>query len=394
MKILHTFDFFSPSGGGTVDVLYKLSRAQARQGDDVTIYTSDFKLDKKYIASLPEVKIVTFHCISGAGAFYFMPAMNGTVRDNLKNFDIVHLHCFRSYQNIVLHHYTTKYGIPYIMDSHGSLPRVAAGESGLKWTLRWFFDAAIGNRILEDAARIVTENKFGLKEYENFRAKNKKTAVIPLFYPVNDFNDLPPRGEFRARYNLGNKKIVMSLGRINRIKGLDFMVSSFAELARSRDDVMLVIVGNDDGYKSEIVKMVEHLGIERRVLFTGFLGGREKLAALVDADILVQPSMYEQAAWAPIEAVLCGTPVIVSENSGSGEDISRIQAGYLVNYGDRKQLVRTIERVLENPAESKEMVRRAQQYIRTNLSLDKKVEEYKDLYRQCIEEVGTLRRDK
>ncbi len=142
------------------------------------------------------------------------------------------------------------------MDSHGSLPRVAAGESGLKWTLRWFFDAAIGNRILEDAARIVTENKFGLKEYENFRAKNKKTAVIPLFYPVNDFNDLPPRGEFRARYNLGNKKIVMSLGRINRIKGLDFMVSSFAELARSRDDVMLVIVGNDDGYKSEIVKLV------------------------------------------------------------------------------------------------------------------------------------------
>ncbi len=106
----------------------------------------------------------------------------------------------------------------------------------------------------------------------------------------------------------------------------------------------------------------------------------------MDADILVQPSRYEQAAWAPIEAVLCGTPVIVSENSGSGEDISRIQAGYLVNYGDRKQLVRTIERVLENPAESKEMVRRAQQYIRTNLSLDKKVEEYKDLYRQCIEE--------
>ena len=109
---------------------------------------------------------------------------------------------------------------------------------------------------------------------------------------------------------------------------------------------------------------------------------------------MVQPSRYEQAAWAPIEAVLCDTPVIVSANSGSGEDISRIQAGYLVNYGDGKQLVSTIERVLENPAESKEMVRRAQEHIRTNLSLDKKVEEYKGLYRACIEEAGTLRRDK
>ena len=276
MKILHTFDFFSPPGGGTVDVLYKLSRAQARHGDDVTIYTSDFKLDKKYIASLAEVKIVTFHCISGAGAFYYMPAMKAAVRENLKNFDIVHLHCFRSYQNIVLHRYCTQYGIPYIMDSHGSLPRVAAGESGLKWTLRWLFDVTFGYPIIEDAARIVTENSFGLKEYENFRAKNKKTAIIPLFYPVDDFDDLPPRGEFRARYNLGDKKIVMSLGRINRIKGLDFLVSSFAEMVRSRDDAVLVIVGNDDGYKTEIVNMIEGLGISSRVLFTGFLGGQGK----------------------------------------------------------------------------------------------------------------------
>jgi glycosyltransferase involved in cell wall biosynthesis len=71
-----------------------------------------------------------------------------------------------------------------------------------------------------------------------------------------------------------------------------------------------------------------------------------------------------------------------------------MQAGYLVNYGDGKQLVQTIERVLDNPAESKEMVRLAQEYIRTNLSLDKKVEEYKDLYRECIKEAGKLRRDK
>ena len=54
MKILHIFDFFSPHGGGTVDLLYKLSRALAQREHEVAIYTSDFKLDQEYIDSLRE----------------------------------------------------------------------------------------------------------------------------------------------------------------------------------------------------------------------------------------------------------------------------------------------------------------------------------------------------
>ena len=392
MKILHVFDFFSPHGGGTVDVIYKLSRALAQRGHEVTIYTSDFKLDQAYIASLPEVKIYPFHCVSSLGSFYLAPALVEESRKRLCNFDIIHLHCFRSFQNIVIHHYAKKYGVPYIVDSHGSLPRVAAGETKPKSLLRWLFDFIFGYRILEDAARIATENEFGVREYEAFGGENRKIAVIPLFFPVEVYVNLPQRGQFRSRFSLGNRKIIMSLGRIHRIKGLDFLMESFYELARSREDVTLVIVGPDEGYRNNLEKLAAGLNLSDRVLFTGFLGGQDKLAALVDADVMVQPSRYEQAAWAPIEAVLCGTPVIVSRDSGAGEDVTRMDAGYLVDYGDKIQMAQTLQAILDDPAKAREKVRRAQEFIRSNLSLNKKVEEYERLYQEYIETNKPLRR--
>ncbi|MGD0780976.1 MAG: glycosyltransferase [Dehalococcoidales bacterium] len=392
MKILQVFDYFSPHGGGTVDVLYKLSRGLAQRDHEVTIYTSDFKLDQAYIDSLPEVKIYPFHCISNLGSFYVMPDIIKESKARLKEFDIVHLHCFRSFQNIVIYHYSHKYGVPYIIDSHGSLPRIAAGEAKPKWLLRWLFDVLFGYRILRDAAGVIAENKFGLKEYDSFGRKIKKAAIIPYFFPIDEFTNLPPRGQFRHRFNLGSKKVVMSLGRIHHIKGLDFLVESFHELAQTREDVVLAICGNDDGYRSQLQNLVARLNLSDRVIFPGFLAGQDKLAALVDADVVVQPSRYEYAAWAPIEAVLCGTPIIVSAGSGSGEDVTRMDAGYLVNYGDKLQMSRTLQQILDDPTEAREKARRAGEYIRANLSVNKMAEEYERLYQNCIQANSPLRR--
>lgn len=394
MKILHVFDFFSPHGGGTVSVLNKLTRAMVQRGHQVAIYTSDFKLDEDYIASLPEVKIYPFHCVSSLGLFYITPSLVQAARENLRDFDIIQLNCFRSFQNIVIHHYAQKYKVPYILETRGSLPRKAAGEGGFKWLLRWLFDVLFGYRILNDAAAFVAPNQFGVSEHSEFRVQKEKIVVIPLPIPLEDFVHLPPPGQFRSQYGIDGKHIVMSLGRINYIKGLDFLVESFYQLSLSRQDIVLAIVGHDDGYQDKLKRLVSKLNLGGRVLFTGFLGGQDKLAALVDADVVVQPSRYEQAAWAPVEAVLCGTPVIVSSDTGSGEDISRIGAGYLVDYGDKSQMVQVIQSILDDPSQAKAKVSRAKEYIANNLRVNNIVEDYERLYQQCIESNLQSRRDK
>lgn len=80
MKILQLFDFFSPHGGGTVDLLYKLSQTLAQRGHEIVIYTSDFKINQEYIDSLIEVKVYPFHCVSSLAKFYLTPGMLGEVR--------------------------------------------------------------------------------------------------------------------------------------------------------------------------------------------------------------------------------------------------------------------------------------------------------------------------
>ena len=122
-----------------------------------------------------------------------------------------------------------------------------------------------------------------------------------------------------------------------------------------------------------------------KVLFNGFLDGVAKLSALVDADVGVQTSVYEQGAWAPFAAVLCNTPIIVSSNSGAGEDVKKIDAGYLVEYDDKNQLRDMMQYVLDNPAEAQKKTQKAKEYIKSNLSLEKGIENYEKLYQEVSE---------
>lgn len=384
MKILHLFDIFSPYGGGTASLLYNLSKALNQKGHDVTIYTSDFNLDQEYIDSLVGVEVCHFHCVSSVGKFYLTPSIVKEIRKQLNGFDIIHIHSFRSFQNIVAHHYAVKYGIPYVLDTHGSLPKMVAGEVKPKWLLRWVYNIIFGHRILRDAKKVIAETEMGGDEYIKLGANKDKIAVIPPLFDIERFSELPSPSLFRDKYNLKGKHIILFLGRIHRIKGLDFLVQSFYELAKSRNDVILVIAGNDDGYTSSLTGLIQELSISDRVLFVGFLSGDEKLSALVDADVLVQTSIYEYGTGAPFEAILCNTPIIVSKNTNASENVARIDAGYLVEYGNKKELKDTIQHVLENPMEAKRKVKRAREYIKENLSFMKGIERYEQLYIECI----------
>ncbi|MFH1031503.1 MAG: glycosyltransferase [Chloroflexota bacterium] len=312
-----------------------------------------------------------------------MPGMVGEVRRQLRNFDIIHLHCLRSFQNIVIHHYAKKYDIPYIVDTHGSLPR-EHGKRDFKWLLKGLFDVVWGYRILRGADCVVAENEFGVSEYRRFKVNWNKIQTINPSFAVEEFSQLPSSGLFRQKHNLNDKKIIMFLGRINWIKGLDFLVESFAELVKARNNTNLVIVGNDDGFKAILDSLIAKLNLQDKVLFTGFLSGSGKLSALVDADVVVQTSRYEQGAWAPLEAVLCDTPIIVSRDTGAGMDVKRIGAGYLVEFGNKKEFSDTIQCIFDHPAEAKSKAFKAKEYIKAKLTMRKMIRKYEQLYAEFM----------
>ena len=379
MKILQVCDIFSPQTNGTRVLVAQLCKALVQSGHKVTLVCKADGTDQQYNASFGGVEVLPFRVTMRPFGYGIMPDMIGWAETNLRWFDVIHEHSFRTYANVVLLTYSQKYRIPYIIDSHGSYARLG------KKAFKWFYDVAVGNTVMDNAARVVAETEENIKEYLKGGIPRWKIVLLPPPpCDVTEFETLPSKGQFRQKWELGSRKIVMSLGRIHWVKGLDFLVDSFATLAQRRVDVSLVIVGNDDGYKATLEKKIADAGLTGKVIFTGYLSGEAKKQALVDADVVVQPSRYESGVGAPVEALLCGTPIIVTQGTGSAEDVARMEAGYFVRFGDVSGLAQTIENVLLNQDGAQCKVARGKEYALSHLSMAAKVGEYEALYRECM----------
>jgi glycosyltransferase involved in cell wall biosynthesis len=140
------------------------------------------------------------------------------------------------------------------------------------------------------------------------------TIVEPFGLDAREFATLPERGSFgAARPGLAGRRLVVFLGRLDYGKGLELLIPAFARVAPA--DAALVIVGPDShsGYQRTVEGMIREHGVQDRTVLTGMLSGRAKLAALVDAYVLAQPSFHENFGMAVLEGLACGTPVLVSD---------------------------------------------------------------------------------
>jgi len=78
---------------------------------------------------------------------------------------------------------------------------------------------------------------------------------------------------------------------------------------------------------------------------------------------------------------LCKTPIIVTSNTGTGEDVKRIKAGYLVDFDDDEGLAETILSVFNNYDEAMSLTLEARTHIIDNLSMNARIHEYTELYK-------------
>ncbi len=384
MKILHSFILFSVEiGGGTSDFIYKICKAQAKAGLKPTVLSGSYAFDQELANSLDGVDFHVEKTWLHKQGFSLMPGLVLWCRNNLHQYDVVHMHVYRTFQNLVLYYYCRKYNIPYVMDAHGSVPYFTRKN----FTKR-MFDKFIGKSILKNASVLLAETEVGVDEYINLDNTINRDKVVVLSPPfdTDEYLKLPKKGDFRKKYNISlDEKVISFLGRVHYIKGNDFLIKGFAEFAKCNQNSKLVIIGPDDGHMIECKEIVDDLGIKDRVIFTGFLGGEYKNSALVDSDIVVQLSRQEQGAWAPLEAVLCETPIVVTRHTGTGEDIKRLNAGYLVDFDDVIGLSNIFANIFDNYDSAMNKTLKAKQYIEQYLSFNCRVGEYTDIYNNKIE---------
>jgi glycosyltransferase involved in cell wall biosynthesis len=312
MKILQVISYYNPKFGGDVNVCFHLSKELVKRHHEVTILTTDFGFDSEYADELRayDVTIIPIPCIANFGLFLFSPAIKSWLENNLKTFEIIHLHNYRSYQNAMVRAYAVKSGIPYILQAHGSvLPFFE------KQNLKKIYDFVWGNNILRDASTVIALTQTEEEQYLKMGVPKNKIEIIPNGLDFTRFLHLPVKGEFRSKYNIpANAKMILFLGRIHRIKGIDLLLEAYIKLLKVLPECQLVIVGPDDNYLSTLENQIIKSGITKKPLITGPLFGDEKFSAFVDADVYVLPSHYETFSMGLLEAMYCGTPVIITNN--------------------------------------------------------------------------------
>ena len=141
-------------------------------------------------------------------------------------------------------------------------------------------------------------------------------------------------------------KVVTFLGRITMQKGPEYFVEVAAKVLEKTRKVRFVMAGSGD-MMNQMVTLVAQKGIADRFHFTGFLKGRQVYEMLAASDVYMMPSVSEPFGISPLEAMQCGTPCVISKQSGCAEILDH---AIKADYWDIDAMADYIHAIVEYPA--------------------------------------------
>ena len=205
-------------------------------------------------------------------------------------------------------------------------------------------------------------------------------AAHPLFKPIDNADALT---QIRSRYNLPSD-FILFVGTVEPRKNLPTLLRAFRRLRDNyRSDAVLAIAGRRGWLYQETDKVVDELKLGAAVRFLGGVPNEELVYLYNAAKLFVFPSHYEGFGLPPLEAMACGTPVIVSNVSSLPEVVG--DAGTLVDPADVEGLAVAMWRALTDDNLRREM--RAKGLRRASIfSWERTARETLAVYRQVAEE--------
>lgn len=152
----------------------------------------------------------------------------------------------------------------------------------------------------------------------SFKVLEDKIWVIPNGVDLNGFNFKFDNVEFRRNYALDEEKIVFFIGRHVFEKGIQLLVDAAPKIIAQYGRAKFVIAGTGP-MTEELKYKVKQMGLENKILFTGYMNNETKSKLYRVADVSVFPSLYEPFGIVAIESMISGCPVVVSDTGGLSE---------------------------------------------------------------------------
>jgi glycosyltransferase involved in cell wall biosynthesis len=199
------------------------------------------------------------------------------------------------------------------------------------------------------------------------RVKGETEGVIPLAGQV--------RTEFNIQHNL---PLVLFMSRIDPKKGLNLLIPALERLLVGADGCAslpsfhFVLAGTnpqDPDYENQIREQIKASPLSSCTTITGFVTGELKAGLLQDADLFVLPSYYENFGIAVAEAMVAGTPVVISDQVHIWQEVKGAEAGWICPC-DVEALTEVLREALQDVGEQKRRGAKAQDYALKNYSWD------------------------
>lgn len=147
------------------------------------------------------------------------------------------------------------------------------------------------------------------------------------------FNNFNKNILFFQKYNQGigpNSKVIVSLGRLHRVKGYDILINAFDMVQQTIPDIFLFIAGEDYGEKEHLEKIIMELNLTEKVVLIGAIEGEKKMDYLKNADIFALASHHESFGNVYAEALAFGLPIVASKNT-PWQEVETLNLGKWVN---------------------------------------------------------------
>ena len=214
------------------------------------------------------------------------------------------------------------------------LHKRAAEETGMNDT--WLNEALIGK----------TEKEYELADFIYTHSEYTRQSLLDAGIPASKLKNtylkvddrfVPPR----EKPNDGIFRVVYA-GRIDSTKGIPLLLKAFSQLPMREAELTLV-----GGWSSGLMKkyMKRWLGNDPRIK----MAPGDPLIPFQRADVYVHPTYEDGFAYAPMEALACGVPVIVTEDTGMKEHVVEGENGFVVSTGDWKVLLERMEHIAKYP---------------------------------------------
>lgn len=388
MRILQIVPSISLVYGGPSQMVLGFSAALARQGEDVTIVTTnsngdagqpplDVPLDRPLKQESYDIRY--FRC-SPFRRYKFSLDLLRWLNQHAPEFDIAHLHALFSPVISGAATVARRRQLPYILRPLGTLD---PADLRKKQQLKQIYTAVWERANIAGAAAIHFTSPQEAKISERFGVETRD-LIIPLGVQLPQQGR--PVGEVRQQLGIPrDRPLVLFLSRIEPKKGLNLLLPALEKLLAEGLDFHFVLAGSnpqDPEYEAQIRSQVETSAIADRTTMTGFVTGEYKLSLLQEADIFVLPSYYENFGIAVAEAMAAGTAVCISRGVYIWEDVLAAGAGW-VGDCEVESLADLLREAISNPGECHQRGLKGKAYAATHYSWDaiarEAIQAYKDI---------------